>query len=143
MCRGRRSRPIMPAEAEAGLRPRTCMYVNARGRRPKGIYVRACPRPRAGRGRGRRDRPRPEAETSMFCARMSQPRFHMRVNARTGPSCIQHGRDLRRNKYMHECTHMHQHACCIILAMKGFFNNDCISTCAQNLPRNKWRFTTE
>eukprot|EP00955_Chlamydomonas_euryale_P047621 353747-Chlamydomonas_euryale.AAC.1 len=91
MCRGRRSRPIMPAEA--GLRPRTCMYVNARGQRPRGIYVHACPRPRSGRGRGRRYRPRPEAETSMFW--MTQPRFHMRVNARTGPSCIQHRRDLR------------------------------------------------
>eukprot|EP00955_Chlamydomonas_euryale_P042558 352358-Chlamydomonas_euryale.AAC.2 len=34
MCRGRRSRPITPAEAAAGLRPRTCMHVNARGQRP-------------------------------------------------------------------------------------------------------------
>eukprot|EP00955_Chlamydomonas_euryale_P118169 366522-Chlamydomonas_euryale.AAC.6 len=34
MCRGRRSRPITPAEAEANLRPRTCMHVNARGWRP-------------------------------------------------------------------------------------------------------------
>eukprot|EP00955_Chlamydomonas_euryale_P110052 365977-Chlamydomonas_euryale.AAC.1 len=58
MRRGRRSRPITPAKAEVGLRPRTCMHVNARGRRPKGIYVHACPRPRAGGGRGKRDRPR-------------------------------------------------------------------------------------
>eukprot|EP00955_Chlamydomonas_euryale_P099685 365234-Chlamydomonas_euryale.AAC.11 len=69
MRRGRRSRPITPAEAKAGLRPRTSMHVNARGWRPRGIYVHACPRPRpaeakgqpwprAGRGRGRRDRPR-------------------------------------------------------------------------------------
>eukprot|EP00955_Chlamydomonas_euryale_P039872 351534-Chlamydomonas_euryale.AAC.4 len=59
-----------------GLQPRefTCMLV--RGRGPA--------------GRGRHDRPRPEAETSMFCARMTQPRIHERVNARTGPSCIQH-----------------------------------------------------
>eukprot|EP00955_Chlamydomonas_euryale_P042708 352412-Chlamydomonas_euryale.AAC.1 len=62
MRRGCRSRPITPAEAEAGLRPRTCMHVNARGRRPRGIYVHACPRPRAGQGRGRRDRPRQQAE---------------------------------------------------------------------------------
>eukprot|EP00955_Chlamydomonas_euryale_P046315 353394-Chlamydomonas_euryale.AAC.14 len=27
MSRGRRSRPVMPAEAEAGLRPTTCMHV--------------------------------------------------------------------------------------------------------------------
>eukprot|EP00955_Chlamydomonas_euryale_P073127 361622-Chlamydomonas_euryale.AAC.3 len=78
MCRGRRLRPVMPAEAEAGLRPRICMYVNAPGRRPRGIYVHACRRQRAGRGRGRRDRPRPEAETSMFCARITQPRFYIR-----------------------------------------------------------------
>eukprot|EP00955_Chlamydomonas_euryale_P103827 365526-Chlamydomonas_euryale.AAC.7 len=58
MRRGRRSRPITPVKAEAGLRPRTCMHVNARGRRPMGFCVHACPRPRAGRGRGRRDRPR-------------------------------------------------------------------------------------
>eukprot|EP00955_Chlamydomonas_euryale_P104575 365576-Chlamydomonas_euryale.AAC.9 len=109
MCRGRSLRPVMPAEAEAGLRPRTCRHVNARGRRPRGIYVHACPRPRAGQGRGRRDRPRTEAETSMFCARVTQPRFHMRVNGRTGPSCIQHSRGLRSNKCMHERTHMHQH----------------------------------
>eukprot|EP00955_Chlamydomonas_euryale_P060147 357630-Chlamydomonas_euryale.AAC.5 len=53
MSRGRRSRHTTPAQAEAGLRPRTCMHVNARGQRPRGIYVHACPRPRAGRGRGR------------------------------------------------------------------------------------------
>eukprot|EP00955_Chlamydomonas_euryale_P058608 357125-Chlamydomonas_euryale.AAC.3 len=76
MCRGRRSRPIMPAEAEVGPRPRTRMYVNARGRGPRGIYMHACPRPRAGQGRGRRDGPRSEAESSMFCARMTLPRFH-------------------------------------------------------------------
>eukprot|EP00955_Chlamydomonas_euryale_P054892 355982-Chlamydomonas_euryale.AAC.5 len=76
VCRGRRSRPIMPAEAEVGLRPRTCTHVNGRGRRPRGISMHACPRPRAGRGRGRRDSPRSEAESSMFCARMTLPRFH-------------------------------------------------------------------
>eukprot|EP00955_Chlamydomonas_euryale_P117282 366464-Chlamydomonas_euryale.AAC.5 len=39
------------------------------------LYVKL--RPRAGRGRGRRDRRlRSEAEPNMFCARMSQPRFH-------------------------------------------------------------------
>eukprot|EP00955_Chlamydomonas_euryale_P051752 354941-Chlamydomonas_euryale.AAC.4 len=65
-------------------------------------------RPRAVRGRGRRVRPRPEAETSMFCARMTLPRFHMRVNAMTGPPCTQHRQDLRSNKCMHERTHMHQ-----------------------------------
>eukprot|EP00955_Chlamydomonas_euryale_P068125 360023-Chlamydomonas_euryale.AAC.5 len=49
---------------------------NAQGRRPRGIYVHACPRPRAGRGRGRCDSPRSEAESSIFCARMTLPRFH-------------------------------------------------------------------
>eukprot|EP00955_Chlamydomonas_euryale_P008990 96162-Chlamydomonas_euryale.AAC.3 len=44
MRRGRRSRPITPAEASAGLRPQTCMHVNAS---------------------------RPEAETGMFCARIN------------------------------------------------------------------------
>eukprot|EP00955_Chlamydomonas_euryale_P090759 364569-Chlamydomonas_euryale.AAC.13 len=34
-CLGLRSRPITPASAEASLRPRTCMHVNARGRRPR------------------------------------------------------------------------------------------------------------
>eukprot|EP00955_Chlamydomonas_euryale_P116849 366442-Chlamydomonas_euryale.AAC.14 len=89
----------------------------AGGRRPEasGIYVHACPRPRAVQGRGKRDRPRPEAETSMFCARVTQPRIQMRVNERTGTSCIQHRRDLRSNKCMHERTHIHHHACCIIL----------------------------
>eukprot|EP00955_Chlamydomonas_euryale_P024552 258763-Chlamydomonas_euryale.AAC.1 len=29
ICRGRRSRPITPAEAKAGPRPGTCMHVNA------------------------------------------------------------------------------------------------------------------
>eukprot|EP00955_Chlamydomonas_euryale_P109618 365942-Chlamydomonas_euryale.AAC.79 len=76
MYQGRSSRPIMPAEIKAGTRPRICMHVNARGRRPRGIYVYACPRPRAGRGPGRRNRPTPEAESSMFCARMTLPRFH-------------------------------------------------------------------
>eukprot|EP00955_Chlamydomonas_euryale_P057124 356669-Chlamydomonas_euryale.AAC.4 len=85
MCRGRRSWPVMSAEAEAGLRPRTCIHVNARGRRPRGIYVLACPRPRVGRSRGRCDRPRAEAETSMFCARMAQPRFHMRNASKMHP----------------------------------------------------------
>eukprot|EP00955_Chlamydomonas_euryale_P116240 366406-Chlamydomonas_euryale.AAC.3 len=32
MRRSRRARPITLAEAEAGLRPRTCMHVHARGR---------------------------------------------------------------------------------------------------------------
>eukprot|EP00955_Chlamydomonas_euryale_P079961 363362-Chlamydomonas_euryale.AAC.9 len=42
MCRGRRSRPIMPAEAEAGLRPRTSMYGIAQSRRPRlGLRPRA------------------------------------------------------------------------------------------------------
>eukprot|EP00955_Chlamydomonas_euryale_P079879 363353-Chlamydomonas_euryale.AAC.14 len=88
MCRGRRSRPITPAEAKAGPRPRTCMHVHARGRRPRGIYVHACPRLRASRGQGSRDRPRMETKSSMFCARITLPRFHKRVNVRTGPSCI-------------------------------------------------------
>eukprot|EP00955_Chlamydomonas_euryale_P098555 365154-Chlamydomonas_euryale.AAC.11 len=39
----------------------------------------------------------------------------MHVNASTGPSCIQHRRDSRSNKCMHERTHMHHHACCIIM----------------------------
>eukprot|EP00955_Chlamydomonas_euryale_P039536 351451-Chlamydomonas_euryale.AAC.3 len=56
------------------------------GRRPRGMYVHTRLRPRAGQGRGRRDSPRPEAETSMFFARMTLPRFYKRVNARTGPS---------------------------------------------------------
>eukprot|EP00955_Chlamydomonas_euryale_P052027 355040-Chlamydomonas_euryale.AAC.17 len=127
MSQGRRSRPIMPAEAETGMRPRTCMHVNAPRPPASGIYVHACPGPRAGQGRGRRDRPRseaeasmigrdrPEAETSMFCSKMTQPRFRMRVNARAGPSCIQHRRDLWSNKCMHERTHIHHHASCIIL----------------------------
>eukprot|EP00955_Chlamydomonas_euryale_P119014 366570-Chlamydomonas_euryale.AAC.3 len=63
------------------------------GRRPRGIYVHACPRPRACRARGRRDMPRAESETSMFCARMTLSRLHIRVNKRTGPSCIQQRRD--------------------------------------------------
>eukprot|EP00955_Chlamydomonas_euryale_P101309 365336-Chlamydomonas_euryale.AAC.12 len=58
MRRGRRSRPITPAEASAVVRPRTCMHVNAQGRRPRDIYAYACQMPRAGRGRGRHDRPR-------------------------------------------------------------------------------------
>eukprot|EP00955_Chlamydomonas_euryale_P096798 365032-Chlamydomonas_euryale.AAC.20 len=66
MRRGRKLRPITPAEAET----ETCMHVNARGWRPRGIYVHACPRPRASRGRSRRARPRRSAESSMFCARM-------------------------------------------------------------------------
>eukprot|EP00955_Chlamydomonas_euryale_P029611 311946-Chlamydomonas_euryale.AAC.1 len=74
--RGRRSRPITPAEAKAGPRPGTCMLVHAP--RSEAMYMHAYLRPRAGQGRGRRDRPRPEAETSMFCARTTQPRFHMR-----------------------------------------------------------------
>eukprot|EP00955_Chlamydomonas_euryale_P087496 364298-Chlamydomonas_euryale.AAC.13 len=45
MRRGRGSRPITRAEAKAGLRPRACMHVNARGRRPRGIYMHACARP--------------------------------------------------------------------------------------------------
>eukprot|EP00955_Chlamydomonas_euryale_P083265 363826-Chlamydomonas_euryale.AAC.6 len=40
MCRGRRSRPIMPAEAQTGLRPRTCLHVNASA---SGLgHLRAC-----------------------------------------------------------------------------------------------------
>eukprot|EP00955_Chlamydomonas_euryale_P096359 365004-Chlamydomonas_euryale.AAC.11 len=58
MRQGRRSRPITPAEAEVGLRQKTCMHVNAPRPEAEGIYVHACPRPRAGRGRGRHDRPR-------------------------------------------------------------------------------------
>eukprot|EP00955_Chlamydomonas_euryale_P061160 357928-Chlamydomonas_euryale.AAC.6 len=58
MRRGCRSRPITPAEAEAGRRPRACMHVNARGRRPSCVYEHACPWPRACRGRSRHDRPR-------------------------------------------------------------------------------------
>eukprot|EP00955_Chlamydomonas_euryale_P067661 359911-Chlamydomonas_euryale.AAC.2 len=64
-----------------------------------GIYMHACPRSQAGRGRGRRDRPRQQAESSMFCARTTLPRLHKRVDVRTDPSCIQHRRDLRSNKY--------------------------------------------
>jgi len=79
-----------------------------------GIYVHACPRSQAGVCLGRRDRPRQYAERSMFCARMTLPRFHERINVRTGPSCIQHRRDLQSSK-MHERTRMHQQACCIIL----------------------------
>eukprot|EP00955_Chlamydomonas_euryale_P076122 362553-Chlamydomonas_euryale.AAC.1 len=79
------------------------MHVNARSRRPRGIYVHACPRPRADRGQGKRDRPRPAAETSMFYARMTQVTH--KGTARTGPSCIQHRRDLRSNKCMHERTY--------------------------------------
>eukprot|EP00955_Chlamydomonas_euryale_P046466 353436-Chlamydomonas_euryale.AAC.6 len=66
----------MPAEAEACLRLRTCMHVNARGLRPRGIYVHPCPRPRASRGRSRRDRPRQQAESSMLCERATLPRLH-------------------------------------------------------------------
>eukprot|EP00955_Chlamydomonas_euryale_P093890 364813-Chlamydomonas_euryale.AAC.5 len=33
--RGRRSRPVTPAEAVAGLRPMICMHINARGLRPR------------------------------------------------------------------------------------------------------------
>eukprot|EP00955_Chlamydomonas_euryale_P044105 352807-Chlamydomonas_euryale.AAC.9 len=58
MRRGHRSGPITPAKAEAGRRTRTCMHVNARSWRPKGIYVHACPRLRACGGRSKRDRPR-------------------------------------------------------------------------------------
>eukprot|EP00955_Chlamydomonas_euryale_P066105 359448-Chlamydomonas_euryale.AAC.1 len=66
MCRGRRSRPIMPDSASAGLRQRSCMHVNAARPPASGIYVHACPRPRAGRGRGRRDGLRQEAESGMM-----------------------------------------------------------------------------
>eukprot|EP00955_Chlamydomonas_euryale_P107257 365752-Chlamydomonas_euryale.AAC.5 len=71
----------------------------------------------AGLGRGRRDQPRLEAETSMFGAGMTLPRFNMRKNARKGPSCIQHRRDLRSNKCMYERMRMHQDACSIILVL--------------------------
>eukprot|EP00955_Chlamydomonas_euryale_P099185 365201-Chlamydomonas_euryale.AAC.4 len=96
------------------------------------MHARKCPRPEAKahlcacmsetegcQGRGRRDRPRLEAELSMFCARMPLPRFHKRVNARTGPSCIQHRRDLRSNKCMHERTHAHASTCMLMLHYPG------------------------
>eukprot|EP00955_Chlamydomonas_euryale_P027826 293533-Chlamydomonas_euryale.AAC.6 len=39
-----RSRPIMPTEAKAGRRPRTCMHVHAPRPEAEG-HVNACPRP--------------------------------------------------------------------------------------------------
>eukprot|EP00955_Chlamydomonas_euryale_P113853 366239-Chlamydomonas_euryale.AAC.5 len=50
----------------------------SRGQRPRGMCVHACLRPRANQGRGKGGRLRPKAETSMFCARVTLPRFHMR-----------------------------------------------------------------
>eukprot|EP00955_Chlamydomonas_euryale_P093590 364793-Chlamydomonas_euryale.AAC.12 len=61
---GLRSWPFTPAEASAGPRPQTCMYVNAHS---SDIYVHACPWPRAGLGLGKRDRPRPAASTNVLC----------------------------------------------------------------------------
>eukprot|EP00955_Chlamydomonas_euryale_P047485 353698-Chlamydomonas_euryale.AAC.4 len=85
MCRCRSLEAYHACRAKIGPKPRTCMHVNARGQRTRGIYVHACLRPWVGRGRGRRDRLRSEAESSMVCAWMTLPRFHIRVNARTGP----------------------------------------------------------
>eukprot|EP00955_Chlamydomonas_euryale_P093828 364809-Chlamydomonas_euryale.AAC.15 len=85
MCRGRRLWPITLAEAKAGLRLSTCMHVNARGWRPRGIFVHACPRPRASRGRGRRNRPRPEAETSIFFCKDDPTKVSHNVNCKDRP----------------------------------------------------------
>eukprot|EP00955_Chlamydomonas_euryale_P083874 363897-Chlamydomonas_euryale.AAC.29 len=53
-----------------------------RGRRPRGIYMHACPRPRAGFGLAR---PRPTDSTPV--GRTHNPaRFYIRVNARGPPS---------------------------------------------------------
>eukprot|EP00955_Chlamydomonas_euryale_P093882 364812-Chlamydomonas_euryale.AAC.6 len=112
------SRPQVEADHASRGRPVTqdMHACECRGRRPWGMY--ACPRPRIYRGRGRRDRTRQEAKSNMLCARMTQPRFHKRLYVRTGPSCIQHRRDLRSNICMHERTYMHQNACCIIVEYK-------------------------
>eukprot|EP00955_Chlamydomonas_euryale_P113293 366208-Chlamydomonas_euryale.AAC.8 len=79
MCRDRRPRPIMPAEASVGPSPRTCMHVNAHRPPALGIYVHACSQSPVGLGLGRRDRPRPEAETNMSFARMNLPRLHIEL----------------------------------------------------------------
>eukprot|EP00955_Chlamydomonas_euryale_P084096 363925-Chlamydomonas_euryale.AAC.17 len=79
------------------------------------VYVHACRRPRAGLGLGRRTRPRSEAKTSMFCARMNVPGFRIRVNGRTGPSCIQH----RLYGVTYACMNAHTHASTCMLHNPG------------------------
>eukprot|EP00955_Chlamydomonas_euryale_P053131 355371-Chlamydomonas_euryale.AAC.8 len=74
MRRGRRSRPITPAKAEAGPRQRTCMHVNARGRlQPLQAWLAET---------GGQDKCVYEKR---FFVRNNLPRFRIRVNARTGP----------------------------------------------------------
>eukprot|EP00955_Chlamydomonas_euryale_P002013 22538-Chlamydomonas_euryale.AAC.1 len=106
-----------------------------RGRR--GTYVRACLRPKVGQGRGRHDRPRPEAERTMFCARMTLPRFHMRVD--TSTACMQHRRDLRSKKCIHKRVHMDQHACCILLCCESYANYANYANYASYANYAKWK----
>eukprot|EP00955_Chlamydomonas_euryale_P015447 165358-Chlamydomonas_euryale.AAC.8 len=115
----------MPVEAKAGLRPRTCMYVNARDQRMRGIDMHACPRPKADRGQGRCDKPRPEAETSMFCARTTLPRFHIGENARGPHAYSIDGIYVVTNTcmYARTCTNMHV-ALSWHINERPFFNDD-------------------
>eukprot|EP00955_Chlamydomonas_euryale_P045689 353214-Chlamydomonas_euryale.AAC.4 len=116
------------------LRPQVKAYHACRGRgRPdtEDMHARKCPRPKVkghvracmseaeGRPRQRQAR---QAETvgrveHVLC-KDDPVKVSQKNKCEDRPLMLQHRWDLWSSKCMHERTHMHQHACCIILVYK-------------------------